>query len=405
MLKNLLLKIKSAKEAIKQAILNKGGTITGGFNTYAESINKLELPSNDLQIYDDLSIPVQTVTTITKVPQDIKEMFKDATQMISTFSNCRSLTSLELQEGDLQKLNYLSSAFYMCQKLSLSKLVLPNVTYMYNNFQYCSLIKDIELDIPNALYFNEAYASYITKLTLKNTNNLQRIVLTGNISTLEIDSFSNVTLLDFKNLKITSLNLENAINIHHLTLVSLTALNDLILPSVIEMQSETGYCQISGCSNLTKLSLPGNTVLMTPNFTNANMTYTISNCTRLQTIDFLEPLNYGIISLNCYGTNTNSYSTKLTEINLSDINASAIRFYGSGLYSIKKLTVKSIGTNVTSFYLYDLYYAYTSNYILDILNKLPDHSGSSIPHTFTFPRNYTPPASVISILDSKGWSY
>ena len=66
-----MLELESSKQDIKDAILNKGGTITGGLSSYAQSINELELGGGDTSTFGTLTETIIENGLKTYTPTDV----------------------------------------------------------------------------------------------------------------------------------------------------------------------------------------------------------------------------------------------------------------------------------------------------------------------------------------------
>lgn len=159
--------IKDSIEAIKQAIIDKGGTVNGNITTYANAIRNLENNFDDnghnykVVFQDDTVIdPRNTITKII-IPAKIKiigpysfseyyqlqsVVFESDSELTSigesAFDNCQSLTSINIPEGVTSIGN---SAFNGCS--SISSINIPeNVTSIGDYaFEYCESLENITI--------------------------------------------------------------------------------------------------------------------------------------------------------------------------------------------------------------------------------------------------------------------
>lgn len=86
----------------------------------------------------------------------------NVTSMLNMFQNCASLTQLDLSNFNTSNVTNMGSMFYSCKKLSsldLSSFNTPNVTSMTNMFRYCKVLN--HLDIRNFDFTNVTNYEYM----------------------------------------------------------------------------------------------------------------------------------------------------------------------------------------------------------------------------------------------------
>ena len=146
--------LRSIKSDIKNAIIQKGGSVTDAFGTYAQAIT--DLPSGGgggTEIEDGLITRTLSVYSNDRVSVVVDYAFYHCSNLTYVslpnclsveefvFGSCKSLTSI-----DLPKCSYIGNkAFWLCE--SLASIDLPNCSYVGNNaFAGCGLTS---VNLPN----------------------------------------------------------------------------------------------------------------------------------------------------------------------------------------------------------------------------------------------------------------
>lgn len=252
-LENKLTYLNGTKDAIKQAIIDKGVSVTEAdtFRSYATKIGEIQggsggdCPKGVLDLSDG-------VKNSFRVTSEIKEIIlpsnmDNVRNMSSCFSGLSSLTSITLPTS-LPNVTNISYCFYSCQ--SLTNLTLPSSLSKVTNIAYCFgfCIRLTSLTLPDlSLVTNMnscfAYCSSLTSITLPDLplvrnmiycfdscKSLQNLVI-GNINP-NITTLTNWYISDC-----TALTVESLVNIMN------------ALPTI----TNTRTCTI-GTTNLSKLS-------------------------------------------------------------------------------------------------------------------------------------------------------
>ena len=249
-IENKLTYLDGTKDAIKQAIIDKGVSVTESdtFRSYASKIGEIQSGGSGgdcPQGVVDLSDGVSNTFTLAN---EIKELIlpsnmDNVTNMSKCFYYCNFIKEITLPE--LPNVTNMSECFYGCSSLTSITLPssLPNVTNMYSCFQYCRSLTSITLpsNMSNLKYMNQFFANCfslksITLPDLPNVTNIQYC-------------FQNCSLL-------TSITLSRLQNVKLMTYCfygcsSLTSITLPDLPNVTSIQYCFGYC-----SSLTSITLP-----------------------------------------------------------------------------------------------------------------------------------------------------
>ena len=212
--------LRSIKSDIKNAIIQKGGSVTDAFGTYAQAITNL--PSGGgggTEIEDGLITRTLSGT-----------YYNDRISMVGNYAfvNCYVLSSVNLPNceyigdnafsgcGDLSFINIplctslMNSAFLYCYKLQ--SISLPNCSYFgYGAFKNCSMLPSVNLPLcksfsedmfGNCETFASCSALSIVKIPLGsnigrfvfvNCINLKEVYLNSvsSVTTISINTFSN----------------------------------------------------------------------------------------------------------------------------------------------------------------------------------------------------------------------
>ena len=217
-----------------------------------------------------------------------------ATDMSEMFSDCRSLTSLNLTSFNTANVTSMSGMFMGCSSLTslnLSNFNTSNVTNMSAMFRACSSL---------------------TGLNLSNFN-------TSNVTTM-FEMFSGCSGLT--SLNISSFNTVNVTTMsdmfYHCSSLTSLNLSNFNTSNVTDM-----YNMFSRCSSLTSLNLSNfNTVNVT------NMSGMFANCSNLTSIDLS---NFNTTHVNemyyMFGNCSGLTSINLYNFNTSDVNDMRMMFY------------------------------------------------------------------------------
>ena len=149
--------LKSIKSDIKNAIIQKGGSVTDAFGTYAQAITNLPSGGGN----EDLVNLIERDVTSFTIP--------DGTTKIGyyAFSYCTSLTNVTIGNGVTQIGNY---AFYYCK--ALTDVTIPNSVTSIGNaaFSDCSGLTNVTIGNSVTSIGNSAfsYCSSLTSVTIGN---------------------------------------------------------------------------------------------------------------------------------------------------------------------------------------------------------------------------------------------
>ena len=275
-IENKLTYLNSTKDAIKQAIIGKGVSVTEAdtFRSYASKIEEIQsggssgdCPKHTLDLTDGVSNDFNITKEIKAIilPSNMDNVIAmsgcfsycsltsitlpelpNVTDMYSCFRYCNSLTSITLPSS-LPKVTSMDYCFQLCASLtSITLPELPNVTNIDNCFDTCSKLTSITLpELPNVTSMNGCfrYCSSLTSITLpelpkvinmsycfSRCSSLQNLVI-GNIN-------PNITTLTSWGISsCTKLTVDSLVNIMN------------ALPTI----TNTRTCTI-GTTNLSKLS-------------------------------------------------------------------------------------------------------------------------------------------------------
>lgn len=284
---NKLNKLLNTKQAIKQAIIDKGVDVSDNtvFADYPGKIESIVTEGAD-PYYEELWNKITNNNTdyqylfhyYTGTELDANKLdTSNVTDMSYMFNNCNKLTSLDISNFDTNKVTDMSYMFWNCgglTSLDVSNFNTDNVTEMQYMFCYCEKIK--ELDVSNwdtskttniASMFNSCYQ--LTSIKGINNFNVSKVtnisgVFSGckaltslDVSNWDVghitayyyfnDTFNNCeSLVDFyppQNIN-TQIDLSNSIALSHDSLVRI--LNNL--------KTKTSTTKlILGSTNLAKL--------------------------------------------------------------------------------------------------------------------------------------------------------
>ena len=212
---NMLNTLKTVKNNIKNSILQRGGEIYGGLNTYSQSINELESSTNTL--VDGTKFKESTISSFpamnTSEMTDMSEMFyncnnittipqldtSNVTNMNKTFGRCIKLTTIPLL--DTSNVTDMGGMFEVCAELeSIPQLDTSNVTDMSGMFFYCIKLKTIPLlDTSNVTNMNTMFkqCEYLTTIPQLDTSNVTSM---GDMF-FECPKLKSIPLLDASSLE------------------------------------------------------------------------------------------------------------------------------------------------------------------------------------------------------------
>ena len=111
--------------------------------------------------------------------------------MISMFSGCSSLATLDVSKFDTSKVTYMGSMFYGCSSLTtldVSKFDTSNVTSMSSMFQNCSKLTTLDVSKFDTSKITSIYSA---NDIFKNCNHLQKVILGKSFKFMVSGSYNN----------------------------------------------------------------------------------------------------------------------------------------------------------------------------------------------------------------------
>ena len=284
---------------------------------------------------------------------DFGENFNTAnvTYMVAMFSDCSSLTSLNLSNFNTANVTNMGGMFSGCSSLTslnLSNFNTSNVTNMSDMFWECSNLTGLNISNFNTSNVTNMHAMFIncsslTSLNLSNfnTSNVTNMIamFTGcsSLTSLNLSNFntSNVTSMGsmfFGCSSLTSLNLSNfnTSNVTYMSglFVGCRSLTSLNLSNFNTSNVTNMSLMFSGCSSLTSLNLS--------NFNTSNVTdmgWMFNGCSNLTSIDLY---NFNTANVNDMRNMFRNCSS-LTSLNLYNFDMSGLtnQTEGSSTYTGK----------------------------------------------------------------------
>ena len=436
--------LNGTKDAIKQAIIDKGVTVSDSdtFRSYAEKIGDISgggscpvtlttsaptsliLNSNliktlDLSDVDASNVSGGSLYSPSISFQDCKPLesiifpqnldMSKVTSLSKIFSGCSSLTSLDLSSWNTSEVTNMSEMFSSCSSLTsldLSNFDTSNVVGMRGMFSGCSSLTSLDLsnfDVSNigsnqANDFNSLESMFTSSSSLQsitfpqeffpNKNNQHTICSMSSM----FSSCSSLTSLD-----LSSWNTSNVTNMGWM-FNSCTSLTSLDLSSWNTSNVTNMSYMFNSCTSLTSLDLSS---FNTSNVT--SMSSMFQDCTSLTSLD-----------LSSFNTSnvTSMYTmfmacTSLTSLDLSSFNTSNVTSMSSVFHNCRKLTNVTWGNNwasnskVTKFSIDNVKISHES--CLDLLNKLATRDNSPTLQLSTTTKGYMSEEE-IAIATNKGWT-
>ena len=165
--------LRSIKSDIKNAIIQKGGSVTDAFGTYAQAITNLPSGGGN----EDLIGMIEDDITTLNIPEGTTNICKYA------FYYRESLTDIAIP-NTVTRIGY--SAFEYCR--AIKSVNIPNgVTGIENyTFRNCSSLK--EVTIPNTI-------TYISKEAFYACSSLKEVTIPNSVTLIERDAFCACTSL------------------------------------------------------------------------------------------------------------------------------------------------------------------------------------------------------------------
>ena len=234
------------------------------------------------------------------------------TKIYQMFSDCSSLTSLDLSSFNTSKVTSMVHMFYNCSSLTsleLSNFNTSNVANMKRMFYYCSSLTNLDLsgfNTSNVMTMDEMFSSCssLEKIDLSSFN-------TSNVTNMygmfwHCSSFESLDLSGFNTSKVTNMGSMFA-SCSSLTELDLSSFNTSNVTSMTSM--------FASCSSLTNLNLD--------NFNTSSVTffsYMFQNCSSLTSLDLISFNTLNVTRMDYMFRNCSS----LTSLDLSSFNTSSV---------------------------------------------------------------------------------
>ena len=227
------------------------------------------------------------------------------------FSECKTLTSVNLNSFNFSKVNNLSCMFSKCTSLNniilgnLENIDTSNVTNMYSMFSYCSSLKNLNLSNLNTNNVNDMSYLFYKCTSLENLN-------LSNFSNEKVTNMSCMFsgCLSLKDINLDKFYTHNVTNFSGLfwncESLSVVNLNSFVTKNVTNM-----FNMFCGCKNLEKLDL---SKFNTQNVINMNSMF--SDCKNIKKLN-LENFNFENVSDMSFMFNE---CESLLELNLKNFN-------------------------------------------------------------------------------------
>lgn len=307
-LENKLTYLNGTKDAIKQAIIGKGVSVTEAdtFRSYATKIGEIQgggsggdCPKYTLDLSDGFLVNFFGWPRVTYSIKDIilPEDFSNIRVMSSCFADLYNITRINLPSS-LPNVTTMSYCFQQCNSLkTITLLDLPKLKDMYSCFQSCSSLTSITLpsSLPNVTTMDYCFqqCKSLTSITLPNLPSVTTM------SSCFIDCYG-----------ITKINLPSSlpkVEDMYACFSNCRTLSSITLPDLPNVTS-MNYC-FNRCTSLQNLTI-GN---INPNITTLTNWY-ISTCTKL-TVDSLVNI------MNALPTITSTKTCTIGTTNLSKLSA------------------------------------------------------------------------------------
>ncbi len=229
--------IKDSTEAIKQAIIDKGGTIEGDITTYANAIRNLENNFDDnghnykVVVQDNTIIdPRNTITKII-IPAKIKIIGSEA------FAEYYQLQYIDF-ESDSELTSIGEFAFASCE--SLTSITLPASVTEIENGAFASCTGLTSITIPE-----NSQLTSIGNDVFSNCNSLQSITIPENVTSIGEFAFADCNSL-------TSINIP--VGVTNIELSAFSYCNSLTTINIPEDVTSIGDQAFAGCTGLTSIT-------------------------------------------------------------------------------------------------------------------------------------------------------
>lgn len=247
------------KRSIKKAIEDRGGTVSGGIETYASAIDAL---TEETEVGRHFYL--SCATNITQVPVELLTNLSNMATLNHTFYDCSNLTSFP--DFDSRKLKYCNYTFEYCTRLTDINLDLFKNTL---NLDWC-FCDASNIPVPTYLNFPKITSMQNTFAYNVNTTSL----------TLDAPNVRNLQGCFYQNERLFSLNLEKCTQVTNLN-SAFARCYSLIRLKLPNLSKITKFDNVfNSCSNLTELDL----TTLNPNIRTLNGLF--EDCTNLVRVNF-----------------------------------------------------------------------------------------------------------------------
>lgn len=137
---NEIERLQQAKKEIGDAIVRKGGSVSGTIDTYAKSVMALG-DYTFKQVCDVVNKSDAKNVDLTMI--DVSNV----TSFVGNFAYNKNIENVNVSNWDTSKVTSMHTAFYICDKLqsvSCENWRLDNCTSMYAMFDSCSALKNLD---------------------------------------------------------------------------------------------------------------------------------------------------------------------------------------------------------------------------------------------------------------------
>lgn len=269
---NEIERLQQAKKDIGDAIVRKGGSVSGTIDTYAKSVMALG-DYTFKQVCDVVNKSDAKNVDLTMI--DVSNV----TSFYSAFADNKTIENVNVSNWNTSKATSMRSVFYICDKLqsvSCENWRLENCTTMFAMFDSCSALKNFDLSKWNTSKVTNmewvfARCASLTSLDLSNWDTSQVTIMNNflnnctSLTSLDISGWNTSKVDGMRNMlyncySLETLKCDNLIlpNIE-LGNIGLEYSTKLSVDSIVGLlnalpQSDKGYSFQIGSNNIAKLS-------------------------------------------------------------------------------------------------------------------------------------------------------
>lgn len=269
---NEIERLQQAKKDIGDAIVRKGGSVSGTIDTYAKSVMALG-DYTFKQVCDVVNKSDAKNIDLTMI--DVSNV----TSFYNAFANNKTIENVNVSNWNTSKVTNMRATFYICDKLqsvSCENWRLDNCTSMYAMFDSCSALKNLDLSRWNtSKVINMEWVfircASLTSLDLSNWDTSQVTIMNNflnsctSLTSLDISGWNTSKVNGMRNMlynchSLETLKCDNLIlpNIE-LGNIGLKYSTKLTVDSIVGLlnalpQSDKGYSFQIGSDNIAKLS-------------------------------------------------------------------------------------------------------------------------------------------------------